>query len=267
MAQAGLYVPCEKLNFRPFKRLMTRIAGTDNMSRSQSSFQVEMEELLSILNRADEHTLVLGDEICRGTEILSANSIVSTMLKVLSTKKIYFLTATHLHDVAEDVSVLSNISVQHMQTHFTEDGDLVYERKLQDGQGILLYGLEVARALGFPDDFLQYAAEHRKSKIMSKSVRSKYNKKKVLVMCEICKYSPIKENDQHLETHHLNFQCNADETGYHGTQHKDKLHNLVSLCRKCHQNVHKGHVDLKFTQTTRGNLLSVTNLTNIENKI
>ena len=76
MAQAGLFVASSTFQYKPYTQIFTRILNNDNIFRSQSSFAVEMQELKSILNRSDDHSLVLGDELCSGTESISALSIL-----------------------------------------------------------------------------------------------------------------------------------------------------------------------------------------------
>lgn len=75
MAQAGLYVPCESLLFSPYHSIYTRILGNDNIFKGLSTFAVEMTELRTILRMADKNSLILGDELCSGTESDSALSI------------------------------------------------------------------------------------------------------------------------------------------------------------------------------------------------
>ena len=75
MAQAGFYVAAEEFEYIPYQRLFTRILNADNIFRGESSFAVEMGELRGILKRANGNSLVLGDELCSGTENTSAQSI------------------------------------------------------------------------------------------------------------------------------------------------------------------------------------------------
>jgi len=100
MAQSGLYVPAKEFIYSPYKALYTRINGNDNLFMNRSSFEVEMNELNSILKRTDKNSLVIGDEICRGTEHISGTAIVATSIMFLSKKKCSFLFATHLHELA-----------------------------------------------------------------------------------------------------------------------------------------------------------------------
>ena len=99
MAQAGLYVPCSSFRYSPYTRIFTRILGADNIFKGLSTFAVEMSELRAILNQADENSLVLGDELCSGTESDSALSIFTAGLEHLHAKKSTFLFATHFHEV------------------------------------------------------------------------------------------------------------------------------------------------------------------------
>jgi DNA mismatch repair protein MutS len=67
MAQAGMYVPAVNYRYYPYNHIMTRICGNDNIYKGMSSFVVEMTELRNIIQRADKHSLIIGDEICSGT--------------------------------------------------------------------------------------------------------------------------------------------------------------------------------------------------------
>jgi DNA mismatch repair protein MutS len=255
MAQAGLYVPADTFIYKPFTRIMTRIAGGDSIEKGQSSFVVELLDLGSVISRADEDTLVLGDEMCRGTEIASAEALVHTTLATLVEKGTLFVTATHLHGIAQDIGQLQGVDIFHMEVAFDEDGDPIYDRKLRSGPGAEYYGLEIARAQGFPTEFMKRAMEYRNRKAGTKTVegkRSRYNSKKILVACEACQYRPVRESDLPLDTHHVNFQCHADKDGFHGTQSKDAAHNLICLCKQCHIDVHKGTKNLTLLQTLKG---------------
>ena len=86
MAQSGLYVPSEEFEFVPYKSIYTRILGNDNLFKGLSTFAVEMSELRIILNTADHNSLILGDELCSGTEHDSAVSIFVSGLEILSKK-------------------------------------------------------------------------------------------------------------------------------------------------------------------------------------
>lgn len=254
LAQAGMYVPAQEMKFTPLRRIITRIAGGDNIVRAQSSFEVEMHEIRTVLQRADRHTLLLGDEVCRGTEVESANAIVYALLDHLHQHNVLTMTATHLHELSKVVQKeMPKFRVCHTAVEICPNGDIVYHRKLVDGSGPERYGLEVARALDFPKAFIEKALVYRQHN--DKNKKSSYNKRKMVRFCEVCKYKPQNSTDIPLDTHHLVYQCQADEKGYHDHDHKHALHNLVVLCKPCHKKVHDGQLVLVRKQTPKGNKL------------
>ena len=99
MAQAGLYVPATEFIFYPYNTIFTRILGHDNIFKGLSTFAVEMIELRTILQLADTNSLILGDELCSGTESDSALSIFVTGLEELHKRESTFLFATHFHEI------------------------------------------------------------------------------------------------------------------------------------------------------------------------
>jgi DNA mismatch repair protein MutS len=97
MAQAGLYVPASSYKYRPYKYIFTRILGNDNLFKGLSTFAVEMSELRTILRLANKNSLVLGDELCSGTESISAVSIFVSCIQTLNKLGCSFIFATHIH--------------------------------------------------------------------------------------------------------------------------------------------------------------------------
>jgi DNA mismatch repair protein MutS len=160
LAQAGFFVSASSFKFKPYKKIFTRISGEDNIFKGQSSFEVEMIELRNILERSDKNTLVLGDEISKGTESTSGISITSAAIQLLNEKKSSFLFATHLHEVADlkIIKDIDTIKIYHLKVIYEND-KLIYDRKLETGNGERLYGLEVAKSLGLSDIFLKKAQE------------------------------------------------------------------------------------------------------------
>ena len=160
IAQAGMHVPCSSFRFRPYTAIYTRILGNDNLFKGLSTFNVEMAELRVILKGADGNSLVLGDEVCSGTEMGSATAIFATALEALHKAGSTFLFATHMHQVPAypEVKALDGLVVRHLQVHYDATlGALVYDRKLKDGPGEGRYGLEVCKSTGLPEDFLRRA--------------------------------------------------------------------------------------------------------------
>jgi DNA mismatch repair protein MutS len=259
MAQAGLYVPCSKMVFKPYKYIFTRILGNDNIFKGLSTFAVEMSELRTILRLSDMNSLILGDELCSGTENSSAISIFVTGIQWLIRNKCSFIFATHLHEIVhyDEINEMKNVSLKHMAVVYDREKDvLVYDRKLRDGSGDNMYGLEVCKSLNLPDEFLKSAYNIRikynpcEGSILSKKT-SHFNSQKIINMCEQCKINPAKE------VHHLQYQKDASSNGIilNDTQegsmifHKNKLANLMSLCESCHDKIHKTKKYHKKTKT------------------
>jgi len=258
MAQAGLYVPASSFEYYPYSHIFTRIIGNDNIFKGLSTFAVEMSELRTILRVANKNSLILGDELCSGTEILSAISIFVAGIEKLYNCKSSFIFATHLHEIVdyEEVTGLSTIALKHMEVIYDKETDaLVYDRKLRDGPGNNMYGLEVCKSLNLPKDFLDKAYEIRMkynpetASILSLKTSS-YNAKKIVNICEKCKKNPGKE------VHHLNYQMDADENNMILTNdsvfHKNDLANLMTLCETCHNDIHKKKERLKKVKTSKG---------------
>tara|TARA_B100000780_G_scaffold273336_3_gene236784 strand:- start:1714 stop:4635 length:2922 start_codon:yes stop_codon:yes gene_type:complete len=250
MAQAGMFVPCDSMIFKPFTKIFSRITGTDDIFKGQSSFTVEMEELRAILKYSDENSLVLGDEICRGTETISGLSIVTASVSELSKKKSKFIFATHLHKLEELVED-SNIKFCHLHVDVNND-EMIYHRKIKDGIGSSLYGLEVAKYLLDNDEFINNAFKIR-NKIINKSndllstKKSKYNSKLYMDKCQMC------GSNECLDTHHIKFQELSDKNNYIEHIHQNDLSNLIALCKKCHNNLHKGEFNIEgYLFTNKG---------------
>jgi DNA mismatch repair protein MutS len=265
MAQAGLFVPSSSFHYSPYKYIFTRILGNDDIHKGLSTFAVEMSELRTILRLADHQSLVLGDELCSGTESISAKSIFVAGVQMLSAKKTSYIFATHLHEIIhyEEITNIKSLALKHMEVIYDKQRDmLIYDRKLKDGPGDNMYGLEVCKSLSLPREFLDLANSIRmKYNTPSQSIlslkTSHFNSKKIVSMCEIC------GNQMSSEVHHLNHQKDANEDGFiilndGSSVHKNHPANLLSLCEKCHTDIHKreNHTDDKKkprkTKTTRG---------------
>jgi DNA mismatch repair protein MutS len=257
MAQAGLYVPCSSFEYIPYKSIFTRILGNDNLFKGLSTFMVEMSELRVILKSANNYGLILGDELCSGTEMDSAISIFVAGLKKLHDAKCSFIFATHMHEINkyEEVEAMDRLSMKHLEVTYNKEMDiLVYDRKLKDGPGFSMYGLEVCRSLHLPEDFLKYANEIRlKYRNNDQSILSgkpsKYNAKKIRNMCEMC------NNEMGTEIHHLQHQKNADQRNFIGHFHKNHVANLVSICEKCHDVIHSNEEQHRKVMTSSGPII------------
>lgn len=242
MAQAGLYVPCSALTYRPYTTIFTRILGNDNLFKGLSTFQVEMSELRVILRMATSNSLILGDELCSGTEMDSAISIFVAGLAHLHRVGCTYLFATHMHEINgyEEVRVLSRLCMKHLTVAYNKERDvLIYGRKLADGPGASMYGLEVCKSLHLPDAFLEFAnavrLRHRAppSDIGVLSFEpSHFNARKLKGVCERC------STEMAQEVHHLLPQKDADARNFIGHVPKNHVANLMALCTRCHDEVH-----------------------------
>ena len=262
MAQAGLYVPCSEFNFMPYKYIFTRIIGNDNIFKGLSTFAVEMSELRTILRLSDENSLILGDELCSGTETQSAISIFVSGIQKLHKSRSSFIFATHLHEIVdyEEISQCDNLKLKHMTVIYDREKDtLIYDRKLKDGSGNKTYGLEVCKSLNLPQDFLDNAYEIRakyfpENKSLLSLKTSRYNSKKIVGFCEKCK------KNMATEVHHLLHQSQSDNNGFitqdDNVFHKNNLANLMTLCDDCHTLEHKlSKNGSKRVKTTKGNAI------------
>jgi DNA mismatch repair protein MutS len=247
MAQAGMFVPCASMKYKPYTAIFSRILGNDNIFKGLSTFAVEMSELRTILKMADDRSLILGDELCSGTETESALSIFMAGLMHLHEKQSSFVFATHFHEIVhyDEIRELPNLAMKHLSVYFDRERDcLVYDRILKDGSGTKMYGLEVCKSLYLPEEFLQKAHELRnkyypetQGGLQMKS--SRYNSKKIRGLCEICNQTMGEE------VHHLQEQKHADENGFIGGIHKNHPANLLSICEKCHDKIHASSNTIK----------------------
>jgi len=266
MAQAGFFVPAAEFTYYPYEAIYTRITGNDNLFKGLSSFGLEMVELNSIIKRAGPKTLILGDEICRGTEHISGNAIVATTLMRLSDVESTFIFATHLHEIMDldDIKKRTNIRAFHMNAEYDHKSDtIVYDRKIKEGCGERVYGITVAKNIIRDATFIQKANEIKeillnKYNTQVSGNKSNYNSDKLIDKCEICGIEN-KLDRPILETHHIKFQKDFDENNFHKeSRHvqKNAIYNLVGLCSKCHDKVHNGQIDVEgYKMTDRGNKL------------
>jgi DNA mismatch repair protein MutS len=248
LAQTGFPVPATSMCLAPFTAIFTRILGNDNLWAGLSSFAVEMTEFREILRFADARSLVLGDELCSGTESLSATALVAAGVETLVGAGTKFVFATHLHELAglPDIAGLSGVKAVHLKVHYDAAADrLIYERELAPGSGSALYGLEVCRALDLPPGFLERATVLRKTLggWVTPTV-SRYSTKAVLNACSVC------GSTHKLEAHHIVHQADGGN---------DSPGNLACLCATCHDDHHAGRLQIRgWKDSSAGRVLDYT---------
>lgn len=284
MAQAGMFVP-SKIKLSPYYKIITRLSGHDDIFKGYSSFVVEMMELRTILRNADEKTLVIADELCRGTESISGISITIATIQELLKRNSSFIISTHLHEIPDiifdnyDIRGLNDKTNAHVTKsnttqsvdyerlhicHLSSDYDpvsklLIYDRKLKDGAGSSLYGLEVAKSVDIDNKFIENANSIRRKLIdddglIINNKISRYNAQVVLTQCLLC------DGRDDLQTHHLAEQSNADDSKFINYFHKDSKFNLVSLCKQCHQKLHASKMTIVPKQSVNGVIYVMINL-------
>jgi DNA mismatch repair protein MutS len=239
MAQAGLYVAASTFEFTPFHNVLCKISCSDNLFKSESTFVSEIIELRGILKKADKYSMVLADELSNGTEGLSASSIVASTIMHMVDKRAVFLLSTHLHQLVElpSITELKCLRIAHLQMEVSGK-TIEYSRKLVDGSGDHLYGLEVAQLLGLDQSFMIKAFAFRaelegKQNVILAEKKSRYNSKVYIHECSNC------GSQKDLQTHHLKEQHTADKDGIIDRKfHKNTHHNLNVLCKKCHSDHH-----------------------------
>jgi DNA mismatch repair protein MutS len=263
MAQMGYPVAAKEFIYCPYKALLTRISSNDNLFKGLSSFALEMSELRSILKRSNKNTLVICDELCKGTEQKSSLIIVMTMLEILSSNKTSFITATHLHELCsiKRLQELSNIKLYHLHVDYDEENNLItYDRILKEGSGESFYGLNVAKYLISDNNFMSIANNIKKDifelpDLYSNKI-SNYNTNLYMDKCQICNHQP-KSKEIPLETHHIIFQKDFINGINQNKFHIQKNHraNLVVLCNKCHDKIDTNEIIINGWNDSNKNYL------------
>ncbi len=161
MAQMGCYVPAESASIGIVDRIFTRVGAMDNLRRGQSTFMVEMSETANILNNATDRSLVILDEIGRGTSTFDGLSIAWAVAEDLvekNRKGVKTLFATHYHELTELAT--GNRRVQNYSIAVREwQGNIIFLHKLVKGGTSRSYGIQVAGLAGVPDSVVKRAKE------------------------------------------------------------------------------------------------------------
>ena len=151
MAQMGAYVPAKSVKIGAINRLFSRVGASDDLARGRSTFMVEMVETAAILNRADERSFVILDEIGRGTATFDGLSIAWAVVEQLSeVNKCRTLFATHYHELTQLYHKLSALSLHCMKIK-EFNGDVVFMHEVIEGAADRSYGIHVARLAGLPN--------------------------------------------------------------------------------------------------------------------
>jgi DNA mismatch repair protein MutS len=159
MAQMGSFVSATRARLTVVDRIFTRIGAADNLARGRSTFMVEMTETAAILNTATSQSLILLDEIGRGTATYDGLAIAWAVVEYIHARtKAKTLFATHYHELTELESLLSAVKNFHVSVKET-GGNIVFLRKVEQGAADKSYGIEVAKLAGLPLDVIVRARE------------------------------------------------------------------------------------------------------------
>jgi DNA mismatch repair protein MutS len=266
MAQIGYFVPAKKMIYHPFNKILTRIKGNDNIFTNSSSYMIEIEELKNIINKADKNSLILIDELCKGSEYLSASALtISVINDLIKNKESIFILTTHLHniydtDIIKNLIKSNDIIIKSFEVEYTNINgvnNMIFKRKLKDGKCDSLYGLEIAKYLGLNDNIISLAHKIRNDfiNVNNKKV-SKYNSKVIIDKCNIC------NSTKNLEVDHIIEQNKANKNGYFEDLnfHKNKKHNLLVLCKDCHRKKTNNEIIIsQKMETNNGIKVNITN--------
>lgn len=161
MAQIGCFVPASKCLFTPVDRIFTRIGASDRILEGQSTFYVELAETATILNCATTHSLVILDELGRGTSTFDgtaiAYSVVEHLVREIGCRAMF---ATHYHSLVEEYVYDPKVALGHMDcTVNADESKVTFLYKLVEGMCPKSYGINVARLAGLPEEVITHAAK------------------------------------------------------------------------------------------------------------
>ena len=182
LAQIGSYVPAEAARIGVVDKIFTRVGAVDDLSLGQSTFMVEMNETAFILNSATEKSLILLDEIGRGTSTYDGVAIAWSVAEYIATKiKARTIFATHYHELNVMSSLFPQIK-NYRVTISENDGEIIFLRKVIEGSASKSYGIQVAKMAGLPQSVVK-TAEDMMTKMQvdySKDLSANKRKNKVL---------------------------------------------------------------------------------------
>ncbi len=159
MAQAGSFIPAASADISPVDRIFTRIGASDDLVSGQSTFMVEMNEVAQILKYATERSLIILDEVGRGTSTFDGMSIARAVIEYIDKKiRAKTLFATHYHELTDLAD--NSVSIENFCTAVKERGsEIIFLRRIQRGGSDKSYGIQVAKLAGLPKFVMRRAEE------------------------------------------------------------------------------------------------------------
>ena len=176
MARIGCFVPANEAHIGNIDRIFTRIGASDDLSSGRSTFMVEMEEASSIINNATVNSLVLMDEIGRGTSTYEGSALALSIAQYLCSKvNCFTLFSTHYPEIASLADTYSNVkNICFKATEF--DGSIVFLYKANEGSQNYSYAIEVGKLAGLPSEIISYAKKTIENKEQGKALKNQNSK-------------------------------------------------------------------------------------------
>jgi len=197
MAQLGSFVPAKEAKIGVIDRIFTRVGAYDDLSMGQSSFMVEMSETANILNNATERSLIILDEIGRGTSTLDGVSIAWSVGEYINERiRAKTLFATHFYELTELADMLDSVKCYNVSIKEVAD-EIFFIRKVVEGRGSKSYGIQVAKLAGLPEEVIESAKtvlKRMESEIeIERGDKESGEKKVVVVKTEVREHPLIEE--------------------------------------------------------------------------
>ena len=175
MAQIGCFVPAKEATIPIFDKIFTRIGASDDLVSGESTFMVEMMEASRAIKYATKDSLILFDELGRGTATFDGMSLAEAILEYIAKKiKCKTLFSTHYHELTDMEKNLSNLKNKHVSA-IEENGNIIFLHKVKDGSVDKSYGINVAKLAGLPDEVIERASN------ILKVYESKEKKKDIVI--------------------------------------------------------------------------------------
>jgi DNA mismatch repair protein MutS len=159
MAQIGCFVPCSEAKMPIFDKIFTRIGASDDLVSGESTFMVEMLEANNAISNATENSLILFDELGRGTATYDGMSLAQSIIEYIHNNiKAKTLFSTHYHELTDLEKHLKNLKNIHVSA-YEENGNVIFLHKIKDGSVDKSYGIHVAKLAKLPNELIKRASE------------------------------------------------------------------------------------------------------------
>lgn len=206
LAHVGSFVPADSANIGSIDRIFTRIGASDDLASGRSTFMVEMSETANIVNNATKNSLILLDEIGRGTSTFDGLALASATMQYIHQKiNAYTLFATHYFELTQQAESIEKMNNLHFGAteHTDKDGQqLIFSHKALNGAANQSYGIQVAQLAGLPKNIIQSA------KSLLTSLEADNHKKQGQQAADLLDMNDLslvpESSEQHLSEQELN---------------------------------------------------------------